>query len=290
VTTKGPIDLLRGALRDLDEGIEFRAGVATSTHTVVVVDGLERNGVPAALGRYLVGALAGAVGLDARLSDQLLARGVDRRAEVGRTVASLVGKTNDFTTQAEIRFRDTRRNAWIGEGVGHALLMLTAQHETSSVNGLVCTLSEVHQTPTRQGLDSVSTYVQAGVLGVAIGESKTTLANPSGQLSDAIGVFAEVEEGIHGPDLRARLAAFRGILPTELMDQVTDALWSTNASYLPMIVHEDEFDFMSDRPSMARLAQPRERRRVIVVRLASFNAFFDDVADAMRAAVEEVVS
>jgi hypothetical protein len=56
-----------------------------------------------------------------------------------------------------------------------------------------------------------------------------------------------------------------------------------------MIVHQDEFDSMTRRPTLARLAPPIERRRVIIARLEEFHPFFDAVADAMRAAVPEVV-
>ncbi len=206
-----------------------------------------------------------------------------------RTVLSLIGKSNDFPTEEDELFRDMRRNAWMGEGVGHALLMLSARHKTTCVDGQICALAEVHQTPTRQGLDSVGMYVQADVLGVAIGENKTTCSYASKNLGEAIKLFVEVERGVHGPDLRAKLSAFRYVLPSHLQDQVKDALWTDNASYLPMIVYQDEYDFLRERPTLAKLGQPLERRRVIVVRLSGFHAFFDAVADAMRAAVEEVV-
>lgn len=289
VETPGVINLLTRALDNLGGAVAFQPGAPVSSHTVVTVSGLDSAQVPSALGRYLVGALAGAVGLDVRLSEDLLAKGVDRREEVHRTVVSLVGASNDFPTEADRLFRNTRRNAWIGEGVGHALLALTARRVTSCVDGQVCALSEVHQSPTRQGLDSVSTYVQNGVLGVAIGESKSTESNASTNLSEAARLFVDVERGVYGPDLRARLSTFRYVLDPVLKAQVTDSLWTDNASYLPIIVYQDEYDFSSARPTLARLAQPLERRRVIVVRLIHFQAFFDAVADAMRAAVSEVV-
>jgi hypothetical protein len=289
VREAAPIDLLADALNDLEVAITFAPGVPASSHTIVTVGGMEDPRVPVALGRYLVGALAGAVGVDARLSEQLLARGVDRRAEVARTVTKLVGTTNTFPTPEARQFRDTRRNAWIGEGIGHALLVLSARRETLCVDGRICALTEVHPTPTRQGLDSVSLYLQAAVLGVAIGEGKATHSNAGHGLGDAAQLFVEVEQGVHGPELRAKLGSFRSVLPDHLQDQVKDALWSENASYLPMIVYHTEHDFSRQRPKLAGLNQPQERRRVIVVRLASFHAFFDAVADAMRAAVAEVV-
>lgn len=289
VAPKAPILVLEESLADLESAVAFAVGRVASSHTVVIVDGLDKPKAPVALGRYLVGALAGAVDIDARLCSDFLAHGADRQAEITQTVINIIGETNEFTTTSDQQFRDTRRNAWIGEGVGHALLMLTARRETPSVNGQVRTLTEVHPNPTRQGLDSVSTYVQGGVLAVAIGESKTTCSNGSNQLGHAASLFAQVDKGVHGPELRARLLAFRGFLPHELAVQVSESLWSDNGCYLPMIVHQDEFDPTTRRPTLARLAPPVERRRVIIVRLRAFHAFFDAVADAMRTAVPELV-
>jgi hypothetical protein len=282
--------ILEGALADLDVKISLSVGAPASSHTVIIVDGLDDPSVPTAMGRYLVGALAGAVDIDARLCEDLLARGADRRAEISSTVIGIIGETNIFGTPEAELFRDTRRNAWIGEGVGHALLMLAARHESLLVEGQVYTLTEVHQSPTRQGLDSVSTYVNSGVLAVAIGESKATCSNGSAQLGDAAGMFAQVDKGVYGPDLRARLAAFRHFLPSELATQISDSLWSDNGCYLPMIVHQDEFDPTTRRPTLDRLAPPIERRRVVIARLREFYAFFDAIADAMRAAIPDVVA
>jgi hypothetical protein len=289
VQVKVPIDLLSDALDELGTAVAFSPGIATSSHTVVTVTGLEAPAVPVALGRYLIGALAGAVGLDARLSEQLLARGVNRQEELRRSVAALIGDNNVFPTDEDRQFRDTRRNAWIGEGVGHALLTLSAAKETPCLDGQVCALTAVHPTTTRQGLDSVSAYVQAGALGIAIGESKSTCSYASENLGHAVGLFLQIEQGEYQQDLRRELSAFRHVLPPELASQLRDSLWTDNASYLPMIVHQDPYDFMNHRPNLAKLAQPLTRRRVIVMRLAEFHAFFDAVADAMRAAVPEVV-
>lgn len=283
------ISLLTAALDDLDACLTLHPGTAALSHTVVLVSGLDAASVPTALGQYLVGTLAGAVGLDAQLSEDLLARGVNRRDEILRTVTSLIGADNVFTTDAAQRFRDTRRNAWIGEGIGHALLVLSARRETSCVDGRVCTLTEMHQTPTRQGLDSVGTYVQGDLLGVAIGESKSTKSNAGASLGEAADLFIAVEKGVHGPDLRAKLTAFRHVLAPNLREQVKDTLWSQNVSYLPIVVHQDKFDLTKERPKLNQLTTPLERRRVIVVQLPNFHVFFDAVADAMRVAVSEVV-
>jgi hypothetical protein len=57
-----------------------------------------------------------------------------------------------------------------------------------------------------------------------------------------------------------------------------------------MLVYQDEFNAMTRRPKLAGLAPSIDRRRVIVARLTDFHTFFDAVADAMRAAIAEVVA
>lgn len=143
--------------------------------------------------------------------------------------------------------------------------------------------------PDQDEKGSVSIYVNAGVLAVAIGESKATCSRGSEELTEAAGMFADIDNGVYGPDLRSRLAMFRGFLPNDLAVQVSDKLWSDSSCYLPMIVHHDPFDLMTPRRKLSRLKPPIERRRVIIAKLAEFYAFFDAVADAMRAAVPEVV-
>jgi hypothetical protein len=56
-----------------------------------------------------------------------------------------------------------------------------------------------------------------------------------------------------------------------------------------MIVYQDAYNFINHRPNLAKLSQPKERRRIIAVQLNDFYGFFDDVADAMRASIAEVV-
>src|SRR6266536_2006376 len=62
-----PVTLLENALVELDATISFCPGQPAPSHTVVIVEGMDNPSVPTAMGRYLVGALAGAVDIDARL-------------------------------------------------------------------------------------------------------------------------------------------------------------------------------------------------------------------------------
>lgn len=284
-----PLKVIEDALVDLESAITLRELEDSTSHTAIVAEGMDDPAVPTALGRYLVGALAGGVDLDARLSEALLAEGVDAQAELAATVRALVRETNVCVDDGDKRFRDTRRNAWIAEGLAHALLVLRARADTACLVGPVHALTQPHQIPTQQGLDVVAIYVDDQGPVVAIGESKASRADGSGQVTDAASIFAAIDGGDYGPHLRAALLSLRRVLPDSLAPRVSNALWQEHRCYLPVIVFGTPFDPQADRRVLARLKPTTSRRRLIALQLSNFHEFFDAVADSMRAAVSEVV-
>lgn len=99
-----PLKVIDDALVDLEGAITLRELGEPASHIAIVAEGMDDPAVPTALGRYLVGALAGAVDLDARLSEALLARGVDAQAELAATVRALVRGPMPVSTQATNAF------------------------------------------------------------------------------------------------------------------------------------------------------------------------------------------
>ena len=101
---------------------------------------------------------------------------VPRRDDVRTSVEAAVGVSNEFHTQAEIDFRDRVRNAWSGEGIAHALLLVRSRVENVLVAGPVRAISKPHALPSMPGLDAVAVYDVDGEPFVAIGESKEKAA------------------------------------------------------------------------------------------------------------------
>lgn len=287
--SKTPVGLVDEALDEIARCVTLWEMPSASTHTAIVADGLENSNMAVALGRYLVGALAGIVGEDARLSAVMLEEGPDARAELGAAITRLIGDTNVFETARAEHFRDTRRNAWIAEGVAHALLVVRARTDTAFIVGPVHALKVQHSIPSQQGLDMVAIYSDNSAAVVAIGESKASRNGGSDQLTEATSMFKKIDEGEYGVELRAALSSLRKVLSDDLAAQVTGALWRKSRCYLPVIVHEAPFELTGRRPTLGALEPPVKRRRLLALRLANFHAFFDAVADAMRAALAEVV-
>lgn len=287
--SKTPLELIDDALNEIACCVTLREMSGASTHTTIVASGLDQADVAVALGRYLVGALAGIVGEDARLSAVMLEEGSDARAELGAAITRLIGNSNVFETENEKRFRDTRRNAWIAEGVAHALLVVRARTDTAFLVGPVHALKAQHSIPSQQGIDMVAIYSDNSAAVVAIGESKASRNGGSDQLTEATSMFKKIDHGEYGIELRAELSSLRNVLSEELATQVTGALWRKSRCYLPVIIHEAPFELTSRRPTLGALEPPVERRRLLALRLGRFHGFFDAVADAMRAALPEVV-
>lgn len=287
--SKTPIVLIDEALDEIAQSVTLQEKPGALTHTAIVADGLERPEVTVALGRYLVGALAGIVGRDARLSEVMLEQGVDARTELGAVITRLIGDTNVFDTDESRRFRDTRRNAWIAEGVAHALLVVRARTDTALLIGPVHALKAQHSIPSQQGLDGVAIYTEDSLPVIAIGESKASRNDGSGQLTEAARMFHKIDEDKYGVELRAEVSSLRDVLSDDLAAQVYGGLWRKSRCYVPVIVHERPFEPIAMRNTLGSLEPPIERRRLIALQLTNFHAFFDSVADAMRAALPEVM-
>ncbi|WP_306359340.1 hypothetical protein [Nocardia sp. CC227C] len=282
--------LIEDSISDIAQHVSVRELRDPTSHTAITAEGLERPEVTLALGRYLVAVLAGLVDIDARLSTALLGTGIDAQQELTSTISELIGDTNSFVEESEIKFRDTRRNAWIAEGVAHALLVVRARQNSELLTGPVHALKEQHSKPSQQGLDLVAIYSDNAEIMLAVGESKASRLDGSGQLTESASMFRKIDDGKYGTDLRAALLNLRRVLTADLLPQVTEALWKDKLCYLPVVFHEKMFDISADRPTLRTLRPPVARRRLVALRLNDFHGFFDSIADAMRAGICEVVS
>lgn len=276
---------LRAALDQLHELVQISVEPAAKTHAVLRARGLEAAGVAEALGLYLAGALAGAVTADVRLVDRFLGPSAGRSERLGQRVERLVGRDNQFPSSALVGWRDTKRNPWIAEGIGHLLMFMAGERDTRCLAGRVAAVKSMHAQATQQGLDLVAIYEVDRLPVVVVGEGKATKADPSGQLSEAAAFFNAVEAGDRDGDLVGDLMMLEMALDDTMRAQLGEALWKERRTYLPLIVYGKPFDPATTRPALGRLPVELEHRRLVVLELVDFYSFFDGVADAMRAAV-----
>ncbi|MDA1363102.1 hypothetical protein O1R50_26045 [Glycomyces luteolus] len=281
------VALVANALAELERGIKLVERPGPTSHTVLVGTGFETPSVTTALGRYLVGALANVVGLDARLSEELLAEWPNARAELDLDLLELLGPDNNFADPTAALTRDDTRNPWIAEGLLHALLVVRARTVTGLLPGTVHAIQDLHTNVKSPGIDLLAIY-DDDVTAVMIGECKATKSNGTDNLRKAAHFFRKVDAGEYGRELRKSIGALRTVLPETLRPKVTNALWQNRRCYVPAIAFAEKFDPHKERQHLAELQPPPTHRRLISIELVDFEGFFDAVADAMRAAVVEV--
>lgn len=283
-------DRIDDALSCLGEIVELQQEAAPS-HTVLRVAGLEEPAAVEALGVYLTAVVAGAVSVDASLAEEFLHFTPDPGEELARRVRRVVRDENTYETIAQKDFIDRSRNPWIAEGIGHLLLVLRARQETLCLPGPVEALKPSHTNVKEAGIDLLAVYLDADVPALAIGEGKATRLNAGAELSKAVTFFGKVDRGERDEHIIDGLLILQAALEPEVREQLGEAIWRERCAYLPLIVFEQGgLNAASDRPAIAALAPPVEQKRLIVVELAEFRNFFNNVANSMRAAPTDVLA
>lgn len=284
-----PADLIDLALTEIANRVRLVEGDSPDSHTVVETSGLDDPAVVDALGLYAVACLAGWVKRDARIGGHLGVKGIEARSEVRRLVGRIVDPDAKLNGAALESWMLTWRNAWLAEVATHALLVTRQRAESACVHGPVLAVMRPHPLPKRQGLDSVAIYNDKNTPVIAIGETKATRRRGSEELTNACNIYDDIDSGAYGPDIRNVLDLLADVLPNDLRAQISDSIWREHRCYLPAILHEEPFDVSAKRARLARLAPRVDRKRVLVLRVADFDAFFDSVAESMRRAVDVLV-
>jgi hypothetical protein len=287
----GAIELIEAALGVLAEGVELHVVDGPTTHVAIAVTGLDEPEVRRAIGVYFVGVIAGGVGEDARLSEELLARTPESWIEVRDHVLRLIGATNTFTTDAEENFRDTTRNPWMAEILAHAILVLSARRDCTCIVGEIRALKQPHPDSKRQGLDIVAIYEDEGVTPVlAVGEAKASRAYGPQRVTDTAAFFAEIDAGKRGVEIRQVVHGLKNALSEELRDKLADGFWRDSCCYVPFVVHSEPAIEAVDHQGLGLLRPEPRLRRLIAPELADFYEFFNDVADSARATLNEMLA
>jgi len=287
-----PKELLDDALDNLAGALSFRENTTPTSHTLVLVAGLETAEVSEALARYAVGVLAGWVQHDATIAEHFVLQGVDGREELRRLVARIADPGDRAGDELE-RWRQTWRDPWIAEVLVHALLVITRTNPTSIVAGPVYAILAPHPVPKRHGLDALAIYGEGAagdaVAVMVVGETKASEHDGSAQLTIACDSFDDVELGLSGPDLRDALKVLAPVLPPVLAARMPEELWRNHRCYVAAIVHETAFDGTNTRPRLGQLTPPLARKRLALIRTTAFQDFFERVTAAMPGAIEEIV-
>lgn len=253
-----------------------------ASHSGVFVSEIESATCIEALGQYGTGLIAQVVGVDLRLSDALFGNSPGFRDTLKRNVERTVGASNTISAN----FRAYQRDPWITEALGHLLVALASREANHCVPGTVHALTLPHTQVREQGLDLVGVAELDGGVALCIAESKASEGSPGSQLSKAVKLFKAIDARDRDNDLLQALNIFRNYLTAEIRAELPEAMWSRDRLYAPVISFRTGLDPSTERPTtLGQLNPPSHQRRLICVRLEDYGAFFNGVADAMRAAV-----
>jgi hypothetical protein len=121
-----------------------------------------------------------------------------------------------------------------------------------------------------------------------IGEAKTSKNNVAQLLTEAERLFEAIEAGERDGDIRRAVNGLVLSLASDVQPLVVGALWRESRCYLPVVCFETGLDPSSERERLTTLATAGADCRLIVIQHSDHDAFFEDVAHAMRAAVEAI--
>lgn len=142
-------EAVESSLAYLRQNLALDISVVES-HTVIAVQGCDRPDSILHLGRFLVGAIAQAIRTDLSLQPLLISPGYEGQEELGRDVSKVIGTEGAALTDHE---RTHGRDPWIGEAIGHLMLVLSDRSPHPGVPAPMVAAHLPHVEPREHGLD-----------------------------------------------------------------------------------------------------------------------------------------
>jgi hypothetical protein len=261
----------------------------TATHRVLVVSGWNDSAdTRRSIARYLVGlrmcAISAALAIRAELTDT-----DEGRLELQKNVHSIIGDRPGTLTASEI---STRRNPWIAEGLWHFCFAIAQNRTEVHPPGQVLAVHLPHPKVTDHGIDVAIIYRSANEFGISIVETKAYPENVAGAVQNSLQFFREVDRGEHAVRLRQMIATMRAALQSEEQRLVSQTLWQQRRTYIsnPHYEAQNAPDWTNERPALGGLVPGPGAVFIMPHEIADFDAFFENIAEEMRAAVTEVLT
>lgn len=295
-TTTPPLSARAAAVETaINNALSLLAGTlqvqlsAATTHQVLLVTGWDASPqVRQAVARYLVGLRVSAVNAALQVRAQLTDTPADD-AEVLTNVEAIIGVNGAGLTQAQI---ERHRNPWMAEGIWHLCLALAQRLPGLHPPGNLIALNLPHAETTEHGLDVAAIYEIGGGFGFSIVETKAYPRRPSQAITDSVGFFRKVDQGLGNLPLKIRqtIQRMRADLPAVIQEEIKEFLWKQNRSYLPNPHYDDQQAIKWDtaRPSFTGLFPGPQGIIIMPHAVRNFPRYFDGLAAEMLAFARSV--
>lgn len=266
----------------LREHLDFQS-TSVSNYTVITVHGCDSDAAIEHIARFLVGAIAQVVRLDLELQPALISSGLDGQAELQQDLAKILHPHGEPLSDYD---RTHTRDPWIGEALGHLVLVLSDQAPHPCVPAPVVASHLPHVEARDHGLDLFA--FSHPDLGVVIGEAKTSKSGIGNGLIDAEVMFDDIEEGKRDHDIRQAVNGLMLALDDGLRGQVVGAIWKDSRSYLPVLCFQSGLNLSTARDGLKKLGDNNAGCRLVAFKHADHDQFFHRVAEQMEQAIEVI--
>jgi hypothetical protein len=259
---------------------------STLSHDVAVISGIEDPGLIEPLATYLLNCAAQTIQPNLKILNALLGESHDAALQLKSEVFRLVGPDNSVDRD----FREDHRDPWIAESIAHLLVSISQRVTGIPPKGPLQALTPVHDDVKDHGTDVLGIYIAAPTssLGLVIFESKASELNATAHAAKAAAFFGEVESGLRDAHIRRMVLMLSGSLTPEIRSLITPSFWSDKRSFAAAMLLSQtcSFDCHAERPSFSTL---QVRATLVAIPLRLYRAFFDSIADRMRALVDAVL-
>jgi hypothetical protein len=274
-------DQIEAALEHLIASIKCGSQKGKS-HMIIKVTGWEGAAKTCeAIATYFVGLRACAVDAALKVRARLNNTKEDR-VEVRQNVEAIVGSTSKPLSTSQ---KLTERNPWLAEGLWHLCLFLAKKRSELHTPGKVIALDMPHVQTKDHGIDVCAIYDSGKALGLTLVETKAYKSEPSTALQNAATFFLQVDKGKHDLRIRHAVHAMRSALPSAKQQLVTPSFWKKRRAYIanPHCDSACACDCIRSRKGFTRLAIKKWSIIIMPHEIVSYDQFFDDISNAMRA-------
>lgn len=262
--------------------------IKTDTHHSVVIKGLINDPKTVkAIAIYIVSTVSNAIEANLQITADLMDTDYEDRIDLKESVFQYIGSSNKL----EKRFLENSRNPWIAEVILHMLLNISRQVVELHPPGTIVAIGHAHDLPTDNGIDLAALY-DGAAFGLTIAECKAYQKTPDKAISHATDYYVNFSRNyILGRRIRTQVQTMRASLTEDLSRKATKSFWKNERCCMPVIFYDASIKkkWNRSRPAMKKINVPIERRVLVPIEIQSFNDFFNEISDAMRSYVEELL-
>lgn len=279
---------VKRALNILSENLAVCDTIILDTHGVLEVTGWQDTNSIDALAMYLVALRACVIDQAGRIYTGLIGDTRDCACDILQSVNEIVEQPSHSNESVQ-EWKSKWRNPWIAEGIWHCCMRVAMNVPELHKRGTIIALELPHISPKDHGLDVTALYVKENVgLGMTIIETKAYRDAPNKAISDAVTMLKAIEAGKYDTRLRQMVTSFRTVIDASYKQQLSSSLWKNERTLIPNPHYEARtatVQWARKRNSFSQLTAP-----VVIMPHAidGYNAFFDEVANAMRSKGEDL--